>query len=88
MEDKNMPNILPIKELKNTANISEICNNSNEPIFITKNGYGDMVLMNIKLYEETMGQLIVAKQLKEALDDPRESIPAETVIEKLRGKYV
>ncbi|MCR4892425.1 MAG: type II toxin-antitoxin system Phd/YefM family antitoxin [Lachnospiraceae bacterium] len=48
-----MPKILPIKNLKNTSNISEMCNNMDEPIFITKNGYGDMVLMSIELFEAT-----------------------------------
>lgn len=47
-----MPKIIPIKDLKNTAEISELCNNSNEPIYITKNGYGDMVIMSIKTYEQ------------------------------------
>lgn len=42
--------IIPIKDLKNTAEISEMCRESNEPIYITKNGYGDMVIMNIEVY--------------------------------------
>ena len=46
-----MPQIMPIKDLKDTAYISEICHKENEPIFITKNGYGDMVLMSIELFE-------------------------------------
>ncbi len=46
-----MPQIMPIKDLKNTSAISEICHKVNEPIFITKNGYGDMVLMSIELFE-------------------------------------
>ena len=48
-----MPQIIPIKELKNTSNISEICHKADEPIYITKNGYGDMVLMSIELFEAT-----------------------------------
>lgn len=48
-----MPQIMPIKDLKNTSAISELCHKSNEPIYITKNGYGDMVLMSIELFEET-----------------------------------
>ena len=47
-----MPQIIPIKDLKNTGEISELCNNSKEPIYITKNGYGDMVIMSIKTFEE------------------------------------
>jgi prevent-host-death family protein len=49
-----MPQIIPIRDLKNTSEISEICHNSDEPIFITKNGYGDMVIMSMEAYEKTM----------------------------------
>lgn len=48
-----MPQIMPIKDLKNTSSISELCHKVNEPIYITKNGYGDMVLMSIELFEAT-----------------------------------
>ena len=48
-----MPQIMPIKELKDTSAISDLCHKSDEPIFITKNGYGDMVLMSIELFEAT-----------------------------------
>ena len=43
-----MPQIRPIRDLKNTTAISNLCHETNEPIFITKNGYGDMVIMSIK----------------------------------------
>ena len=46
-----MPQIIPIKDLKDTANISELCHTLNEPIYVTKNGYGDMVLMSMDYYE-------------------------------------
>ena len=42
-----MPEIRPIKDLRNTNEISQICHDKNEPIFITKNGYGDLVVMSI-----------------------------------------
>jgi len=61
-----MAQIIPIKELKNTAAISEMCKNADEPIFITKNGYGDMVLMNIEVYNRTMEQLELLKNNSEA----------------------
>ncbi len=48
-----MPKIIPIKDLKDTSYISELCHNTDEPIYITKNGYGDMVLMSIELFEKT-----------------------------------
>ncbi len=47
-----MPQIIPIKDLKDTSGISELCHSTKEPIYITKNGYGDMVLMSIELFEE------------------------------------
>ena len=43
--------IIPIKELKNTSHISDLCHESDEPIYVTKNGYGDMVLMSVELFE-------------------------------------
>ena len=58
--------IIPIKELKNTSEISEMCRVSNEPIYITKNGYGDMVIMSIETYEKTMFMNDVYKKLEDA----------------------
>ena len=47
-----MPQIRPITDLRNTTEISEICHARREPLFITKNGYGDLVVMSIEAYEE------------------------------------
>jgi PHD/YefM family antitoxin component YafN of YafNO toxin-antitoxin module len=52
-----MPQIIPIKDLKDTASVSELCHKADEPIFITKNGYGDMVLMSMELFESTRRKL-------------------------------
>ena len=46
-----MPQIIPIKDLKDTTNVSALCHRTDEPIYVTKNGYGDMVLMSIELFE-------------------------------------
>ena len=40
---------IPIRDLKNTAAISEMCKKSAEPIYITKNGYEDMVIMSTEV---------------------------------------
>ena len=45
-----MPQIIPIKDLKKTSEISEMCHNTNEPVFITKNGYGEIFIMRMKAY--------------------------------------
>ena len=47
-----MPQIIPIKDLKNTSEISDMCHKAEEPIYVTKNGYGDMVIMSMETYEE------------------------------------
>ncbi|MCR5756275.1 MAG: type II toxin-antitoxin system Phd/YefM family antitoxin [Acetatifactor sp.] len=59
-----MPQIIPIKNLKNTSEISDLCHNSEEPIFITKNGYGDMVIMSMEIYEQTMKKLNMYRELE------------------------
>lgn len=64
-----LPKILPINELKNTAKISKTCKESNSPIIITKNGYSDMVIMSVELYEQTIAKLQAAFLLNEALND-------------------
>lgn len=51
-----MPQIRPITDLRNTNEISDICHAKNEPIFITKNGYGDLVVMSIQAYESMLSE--------------------------------
>ena len=46
-----MPQIMPIKDLKDTSYISEMCHKSEEPIYITKNGEGDLVVMSVEAFE-------------------------------------
>lgn len=50
-----MPKIIPIRELRDTNAISELCHSQNEPVFITKNGYGDMVIMSLETFEKKSG---------------------------------
>ena len=64
-----MPHIIPIKDLKNTGDISQLCHETNEPIFITKNGYGDMVIMSIQVFEERMFMQEVYNKLAESETD-------------------
>jgi len=49
-----MPQIIPIRDLKNTGAISQMCQESREPNYVTKNGYGDMVIMSMKMYQEKL----------------------------------
>lgn len=49
-----MPQIRPITDLRNTNEISDICHATKEPVFITKNGYGDLVVMSIETYDDML----------------------------------
>lgn len=61
-----MPQIRPITDLRNTNEISDICHASQEPIFITKNGYGDLVVMSIETYEAMVENAAVDRSISEA----------------------
>lgn len=62
-----MPSIRPISDLRNSANeISEYCRRTREPVFITRNGYGDMVVLSIEEYEQLYELNEIRKKLAEA----------------------
>lgn len=87
--DEPMPRIIPIRDLKDTAAISKMCSESTEPIYITKNGYGDMVIMSMKAYEEKIWLQDVYAKLAEAEKevDSGNTVDAKASLEKLRAKY-
>lgn len=84
-----MPQIIPIRDLKNTSEISDLCHAVGEPIFVTKNGYGDMVVMSIEAYEERMRMLDVYAKLATAEEqiEAGKVRDAEDSIKELREKY-
>ena len=59
-----MPQIIPIKDLKNTSEISDMCHKMEEPIYVTKNGYGDMVIMSMESYETMMGKFNLYRDIE------------------------
>lgn len=84
-----MPQIIPIKELKDTTKISELCHASSEPIYITKNGYGDMVVMSMETYEATIRRDQIYKELEISESQVAEgkTRPAKEALADLRVKY-
>ena len=84
-----MPKIIPIKELKDTAKISEMCHENDGPIYVTKNGYGDMVIMSMKTYDEYMLRQEIYQKLSVAEEDFHSGnvMDAEESLHKLRQKY-
>lgn len=79
---------IPIRDLKNTAEISALCKQSPTPIFITKNGYNDMVIMSAEVYDR-LRVLSVYDKLMEAEQDIAEgrTMEAGASLSELRSKY-
>ena len=84
-----MPRIVPIRDLKNTTAISTLCHEDEEPIFVTKNGDGDMVLMSMETYEKSLFLANVYGKLEEAKDDMRNGrySSVEDAISRIREKH-
>jgi prevent-host-death family protein len=65
-----MPVIRKSADLRNSySEISEFCHKYREPIFITKNGEGDLAVMSIETYEEIAGANELYKLIQEGIDD-------------------
>lgn len=85
-----MPHIRPITDLRNTTEISDLCHTSNEPVFITKNGYGDMVVMSIEAYDKLLDTLKADIAIEEAENEFRTDgtlLDAKDALTSLRRKH-
>lgn len=84
-----MDNIRPSADLRNKYNeMSNLCKETREPIFITVNGRGDTVLLSIEEYKQMQAELELLKNLAEAEDDVRNNrvTPAKDTFLELRKK--
>ena len=79
---------IPIRDLKNTAAVSEMCKMSAAPIFVTKNGYNDMVIMSAEVYDR-IRLVSVYEKLMEAEADIEEGrvLEGSASLRRLREKY-
>lgn len=86
-----MPIIRPITELRNTTEISELCHNTKEPVFITRNGYGDLVIMSVETYERLFevaaANLAVAESMAQ-YEATGEAYEAGEALKALRKKHL
>lgn len=85
-----MPEIRLIKDLRNTNEISEFCHERNDPIYITKNGYGHLVVMSMETYKKKLAKAELYEKLAEAerdLNKEDELLDAEVVFERIKKKY-
>lgn len=70
-----MPTIRPMADLRDTGKISELCYQKNEPVFITKNGSGHLVVMSMDTYDKQIGLLEVYRKLGAAEKQVEEGVP-------------
>ncbi len=85
-----MIQIKPITDLRNTTEISDLCHSRKEPIFITKNGYGDMVVMSIESYSELIDMIQTDNAIREAEAEYNENgilFDARDTLKTLRRKH-
>ena len=85
-----MPQIRPITDLRNTTEISALCHAKREPLFITKNGYGDLVVMSIEMYEEMLNAARVDAAIhaaEEAYEADGVLMDAREALSSLRRKH-
>ena len=81
--------IIPIRDLKNTVEIERRCMEEKDPVFVTKNGYGKLVVMDIEYYEQTMRKVYEAKQINEGLSDLAngKTVDGDAVKQRFAAKY-
>ncbi len=81
--------IIPMRDLKNTVEVERRCAEENGPVYVTKNGYGRLVVMDIEYYEKTMRKLYEAQALIAGMEDVKNGRVKDgaAVIDGLRDKY-
>lgn len=81
-----MPIIRPSSDLRNNYNeISTICHQTNSPVYITKNGAGDLAVMSIELYEYLTDKYELYRELEKGLKslENGETISSEKVFQEI-----
>lgn len=80
---------MPIRDLKDTVEVEKKCAEANGPVFVTKNGYGRLVVMDIDYYEQTMRKIYEAKQINVGLEDVESDrvIDGNVAMQRMKEKY-
>lgn len=81
--------IIPMRDLKNTVEVERLCAEENGPVFVTKNGYGRLVVMDIEYYEKTMRKMDESKTILDGLKDVKSenTVEGDAAISNIRNKY-
>ena len=82
--------IIPMRDLKNTVEVEKYCMKEQGPVYVTKNGYGRLVVIDIEYYEKTMQKMYEAKAVIEGLKDleERNTEDVADTIRKLKEKFL
>jgi len=81
--------IIPMRDLKNTVEIERRCAEENGPVYVTKNGYGRLVVMDIEYYERTMRKMYESQALIAGMEDVEAGRTKDgvSVLQNMREKY-
>ena len=81
--------IIPMRALKDTVDIERRCFEENGPVFVTKNGYGRIVVMDNEYYERTIRKIYEAKMIIEGIEDVKKGRVSDgkSVIDNIRSRY-
>ena len=81
--------IVPIRDLKDTVKIENLCAEEKGPVFITKNGYGKLVVMEIEYFEKLLNQAFEAKIVNDGLSDLEngKTKDGKQALEELKNRY-
>lgn len=81
--------IIPMRDLKNTVEVERRCAEENGPVYVTKNGYGRLVVMDIEYFERTMRKMYEAQALIAGMEDVKSGrvVDGASVLKELRDKY-
>ena len=85
-----MPSIRPSSDLRNSYNqISEYCHTFSEPVYLTKNGKGDLVVLDVETYEKLVGRFELSTLLDQSLEDIKlkKYKNADEFFDELEGRY-
>ena len=89
IQEGDCMHIVPIRDLKDTVKIEELCSQENGPVFVTKNGYGRLVVMDIDYWSRKNEELEEAMLIARGLKDIEEGnvVDGPEALINIRNKY-
>ena len=81
--------IIPMRDLKNTVEVERRCAEENGPVYVTKNGYGRLVVMDIEYFERTMRKMYEAQAIITGMEDVKAGrvVDGASALKELKDKY-